>query len=105
MKSYIRQTLLSLLVIISVQASAQKKSATVRGQVIDENDAPLSNVSITILGQQKGMTTNDSGYFHLKVPADKAFAIVFSYSGFKSVQQNFLLNEGEEEVISIQLEK
>lgn len=105
MKSYIRQTLLSLLVIISVQASAQKKSATVRGQVVDENDAPLSNVSITILGQQKGMTTNDSGYFRLKVPADKAFAIVFSYSGFKSAQQNFLLNEGEEEVISIHLEK
>jgi hypothetical protein len=105
MKSYICQTLLSLLIIVSISASAQKKSAIIKGQVLDENDTPLSGVSITILGQQKGMTSNDSGYFNLKVPADKAFAIVFSYSGFKTTQQNFLLNEDEEEVISVHLEK
>ena len=99
MKSYIRQTLLSLLIIVSISASAQKKSATIKGQVFDENGAALSGVSIIILGQQKGITSNDSGYFNLKVPADKAFAIVFSYSGFKTSQQNFLLNEGEEEVV------
>jgi hypothetical protein len=105
MKSYIRQTLLSLLIIVSVSASAQKKLATIKGQVVDENDTPVSGVSIIILGQQKGIASNDSGYFNLKVPADKAFALVFSYSGFKTSQQNFLLNEGEEEVISVHLEK
>jgi hypothetical protein len=105
MKSYIRQTLLSLLIIVSVSASAQKKPATIKGQVLDENDVPLSGVSIIVLGQQKGITSNDSGYFNIKVPADKAFALVFSYSGFRTSQQNFLLNESEEEVISVRLEK
>jgi hypothetical protein len=61
-------------------------------------------VAVTILGQQKGIYTSDSGTFSLKVPADKAFALVFSHSGYKSVQQNFLLNEGEQERITIRLE-
>jgi hypothetical protein len=104
MKSYIRQILLPILLLIFISAHAQKKSAIIRGQVLGENETPLSNVSITILGQQKGMTTNDSGFFSLKVTADRAFALVFTYSGFKTLQQNFLLNEGEEEVISVRME-
>jgi hypothetical protein len=104
MKSYIRQTLLSLLLFIFISANAQKKSAVIRGQVLDENESPLSNVSVTILGQQKGIVTNDSGLFRLKVPADKAFALVFTYTGYKTVQQNFLLSEDEEEIISVHIE-
>jgi hypothetical protein len=83
---------------------AQKKSAVISGKVLDENEKPLSNVSVTILGQQKGISTSDSGTFRIKVPADKAFALVFSYSGYKTAQQNFLLNENESEQITIRLE-
>ena len=81
------------------------KSAYVSGKVLDENERPLSRVSIIILGQSKGFLTNDSGYFRIKVPVDKAFALVFSYAGRNTEQKNFMLNENEEEVISIRLEK
>jgi len=84
---------------------AQKKSAYVSGKVLDENENPLSNVSVTILGQQKGIVTSDSGTFRLKVTADRAFAIVFSYTGFKTQQKNFLLSENEEETIVIRMER
>ena len=84
---------------------SQKKSAFVSGKVVDENENPLSNVSVVILGQQKGIITSDSGTFRLKVTADRAFAIVFSYTGFKEQQKNFLLNENEEETIVIRLER
>jgi hypothetical protein len=84
---------------------AQKKPAYVSGKVLDENEKPLSNVSVVILGQQKGIVTSDSGTFRLKVTADRAFAIVFSYTGFRSQQKNFLLNESEEETIVIRLER
>ncbi|HEV8270460.1 MAG TPA: carboxypeptidase-like regulatory domain-containing protein, partial [Chitinophagaceae bacterium] len=84
---------------------AQKKPAYVSGKVLDENEKPLSNVSVTILGQQKGIITSDSGTFRLKVTADRAFAIVFSYTGFKSQQKNFLLSESEEETIVIRMER
>jgi hypothetical protein len=97
---------LLLLTIFTVSFSfAQKKSATVDGKVVDENEAPLAQVSVIILGQQKGMLTSDSGTFDMKVPADKAFALVFSYTGYKTVQQNFLLSEGEHESITVRLER
>lgn len=96
--------LLFAILFISVTSLAQKKQATVSGKVLDESENPLPNVSVVILGQQKGIITNDSGYFSLKVPADKAFALVFSYSGYKTIQQNFLLNDNEHEVIAIRME-
>ncbi len=84
---------------------AQKKPAYVSGKVLDENENPLANVSVTILGQQKGIITADSGTFRLKVTAGHAFAIVFSYTGYKSQQKNFLLSENEEETIVIRMER
>lgn len=91
--------------LLSIVSFAQKKQAYVSGKVLDENENPLSNVSVTILGQQKGIATSDSGTFRLKVTADRAFAIVFSYTGFKEQQKNFLLSENEEERIVIRMER
>ena len=85
-------------------SSAQKKSAYVGGKVVDDNEIPLAKISVTILGRQTGMVTTDSGTFRIKVPVDKAFALVFSSSGYRSEQRNFLLSENEEENITIRLE-
>lgn len=75
------------------------------GRVVGENEQPLDNVSVVILGRLKGVVTSDSGTFRLKVPADKAFALVFSYTGYKTEQRNFLLNENEEEEVVVRLER
>lgn len=91
--------------IFSIDTVAQKKGATVSGKVVDEAEQPIASASISILGQQKSFVTSDSGYFTIVVPADKAFALIISYTGFKTVQQNFLLAEGEEEKITIRLER
>ncbi|HEY0059316.1 MAG TPA: carboxypeptidase-like regulatory domain-containing protein [Flavisolibacter sp.] len=96
--------LLSACLLITFSSMAQKKWATVSGLVLDANEQPLSNVSVTILGAQSGSLTSDSGTFKVKVAADKAFALVFSYTGYKTVQQNFLLLEGEEEQLTVRLE-
>ena len=91
-----------MLLCFAVQA--QKKAAIISGKVVNENDKPLSHVSITILGQEKGISSSDSGTFQLKVPSYKAFALVFTYTGLKTVQQNFLLSEGEQEMITVKME-
>lgn len=90
---------------VSAALSAQKKPAFVSGIVLDDNENPLPHVSVVILGKLNGITTNDSGYFRMSVPADKAFALVFSYTGRRSEQRNFLLSENEEEHITVRLEK
>src|SRR5687767_9405512 len=94
-----------ILVLVSCIAFPQKKSAFVSGKVLDENENPLPNVSVTILGRQSGISTSDSGTFRLKVTADRAFAVVFSYTGYKTEQRNFLLSENEEEIINIRMER
>lgn len=99
-----RILVLLLVLLFSACCFAQKNTASVSGTVIDENERPLSHVSVTILGQQKGGFTSDSGTFRMKVPADKAFALVFTYTGYRSAQQNFLMSPGEEEHVTIRLE-
>src|SRR6187402_3617562 len=90
--------------LLPVDSFSQKQPAYVSGKVVDENEKPVANVNVTILGRQTVVTTNDSGYFKIKVPADKAFALVFTYSGKKTEQRNFLLNENEQETITVRLE-
>ena len=91
--------------LLALLSFSQKKFAVVSGRVLDENERPLPGVSVVILGRQTGIITSDSGHFRLKVPADKAFAIQFSFSGYKIQQKNFLLNENEEESITVKMEK
>ena len=94
-----------LLTFLLLQTSAQKKYAWVSGKLIDENEKFISNVSIVILGKTTGIISNDSGYFRLKVAAAKSFALVFSHTGYNEVQKNFYLSDGEEEKISIVMDR
>ncbi|HEX3768943.1 MAG TPA: carboxypeptidase-like regulatory domain-containing protein, partial [Puia sp.] len=84
---------------------AQKSGAVISGKIFDENENPLPGVSIILLGRETGLASSDSGTFRIRVPADKAFALVFSFTGYKSLQQNFILNDKEEEHIIIRMER
>ena len=94
-----------LILLLTFTAFSQTKSAFISGRVVDENDKPISSVSVIILGKQAGITTSDSGTFLIKVPAGKAFALVFTYTGYNETQKNFYLSDGEEEKITIQMER
>ena len=99
-----RKLLLLILIATSFSATAQKKFAWVSGILIDENENPLPNVSVVILGKNNGVSTNDSGMFRIRVPVGNAFALLFTHNGYTPVQKNFFLSESEEEKISIRLE-
>ena len=94
-----------LLLLSALSLYSQSKSASVSGKLVDENDNPISNVSVMILGKTKGITTNDSGYFKIKVAAGRSLALVFSHAGYNEEQRNFFLSEGEEEKITVKLER
>jgi hypothetical protein len=86
-------------------AAAQTKYATIKGIVVDENDAPLNKVSIIILGKNSGILSTDSGTFSIKVPAQKSLALIFSYAGYMEQQKNFFLSNDETETILVQLKR
>ncbi|HSZ32018.1 MAG TPA: carboxypeptidase-like regulatory domain-containing protein, partial [Puia sp.] len=84
---------------------AQKSGAIVSGRILDENETPLAKVSVVLLGRESGVMSSDSGTFRIHVPVDKAFALVFSYAGYKTLQQNFILNDKEEERVVLRMER
>ncbi|MGH2648467.1 MAG: TonB-dependent receptor, partial [Ginsengibacter sp.] len=94
-----------ILVFMALSGFTQKKTAWVSGRIIDENENPLSGVSVTILGKQNGIVTSDSGTYHIKVPAEKSFALIFSFTGYRDEQKNFYLSENEQEQLTIKLER
>ena len=96
-------TLFLFFIATSFSLFAQKKTATISGVVVDEQDQPMANVSVIILGKQSGITTNDSGRFTITVPSGKRIAIIFSNTGFNDEPKIFSLNPGEEEVITVQM--
>lgn len=91
--------------LIPLLSHAQQRSAIVTGKVLDENENPVRKASVVVLGRTTGIATNDSGFFRMRVPANKAFALIFSFTGYKTVQRNFLLSEKEQENIVIRLER
>jgi len=93
-----------LFLLISITITAQKNPAYISGKVIDENENPLAKVSVTLLGKQTGVLTSDSGTFKITVPANKAVALVFSFSGHRDEQRNFYLSENETENLTVKLE-
>jgi hypothetical protein len=99
-----RSTFIFILCLLSFTSLAQNKWGFVSGVIRDENDQPLPGVSVVILGQQKGIVSNDSGYFRIRAAAGRAFGLVFSHAGYKTTQQNFLLSEDEEERVTVIME-
>lgn len=100
-----KTSVLLLALLLPLLTLAQRKNATVSGKVLDDNETPLAGVSVVILGKTTGVLTNDSGRFSLQVPADRAFALVFTFTGFQTEQRNLFLNPNEEERIVVRLNK
>lgn len=98
-----RLTVFIFLLFSAISSFSQKKTAYVSGKVIDENEDPVPGVNITILGKQNGIVSSDSGTFHLQVPSEKAFALVFTHSGYNEEQKNFYLSPGEDERITVRI--
>ena len=94
-----------LLCLVTTCINAQNKSSIITGRVIDENESPLGNVSIVILGKTNGILTSDSGSFSITVAAGKPVALTFSYTGFNPVQKNFYLSTGETEFITVRMKR
>ncbi|MBV1923503.1 MAG: carboxypeptidase-like regulatory domain-containing protein [Flavobacteriaceae bacterium] len=76
-------TYLFLLFISTTTLFAQ--NATLKGLVLDENNAPVSGVNVTY-GDENGTMTDLNGFYLLKIPANQEVVITFSHISNKNVQ-------------------
>lgn len=98
-----RLTVFIFLLFSGLVSFSQRKTAYVSGNVIDENEDAVAAVTVTILGKQNGIVSSDSGKFRIEVPSQKAFALVFTHTGFHDQQKDFYLSPGENEHITVKL--
>src|SRR5690606_21091514 len=85
---------LSILVLFSMPYLGFSQSGTLKGVVLDDANNPIANVNIK--AENKGTTTNDNGFFILKIPSDQEVTVSFSHLAFKDIVVTFNLKNGEE---------
>ena len=90
-------------IFISLQTIAQN-NFIVEGRVVDlDTKQPLKNVSVIVRQTKTGTTTNDSGYFKLRLYSPDQ-AIVFSFIGYVHNTRELHLLESNKP-INIELKK
>ncbi|GAB3018413.1 TonB-dependent receptor [Niabella terrae] len=72
-----------LLIACSIQGYSQDRNIT--GKVIDEDNQPLSGVSVRLRDQDYGTVTNENGQYSLMVKSGTV-TLVFSYVGMKDLE-------------------
>ena len=76
--------LINLLFVISFSISAQN---FIRGNVVDENNRPLSKAIVTLTQSKQTATTNDDGEFEFAGLKDFAYKLTAKYIGYKTGEQ------------------
>ena len=72
------------------------QTATIKGVILDEANQPISDVSITISGTDRGTTSNENGFYILKIPASQDVRVVFNHLSHERIEQIFNLKNGQE---------
>jgi len=92
-----------LIFIFTISVHAQQKSF-ITGKILDENNRPLQGVSVQLLNKQKGTVSDSTGFFKIDITANKPTALLFTSTGFRTIQRNFIVAAGKTEQIIIRLE-
>lgn len=69
------------------------QTATIKGIILDDANVPISNVSIK--AGDTGTTTNDNGFYELKIPIHKEISVEFNHISHKRIVAIFNLKNGQ----------
>jgi hypothetical protein len=74
-------------------AFAQKETAKVAGIVLGEDNKPIENVNVSY--QSRSVTTNESGFYEITVPANQKVILVFTHVSLKNITATLQLKPNE----------
>ncbi|GGD29685.1 TonB-dependent receptor [Flavobacterium orientale] len=86
--------LFSLTLLFLSVTTVFSQTARIKGVVLDESFQPVENVSVSF--EDKGATTDNSGFYSFVVPANKKITIVFSHITLKPVTLKVELKNNED---------
>lgn len=79
------------------------QSAIVEGFVKDSQNKVVELANVAIIGEKSGTTTNEKGYFTLKVPAEREIVLAISFIGYAEKHYKMTLLDGETKKLDIQI--
>ena len=83
------------------------QSAVLRGIILDDLNQPIEDVNIRF--ENTGTTTNENGFYLIKIPSNQDVSLIFSHINHKNITVSFNLKNGEEfefnPVMSLQVEQ
>ena len=101
--------ILCLFFIFNLNVIAQNNISSIKGKVIDENEAPLPYVSVAVYQDDKiitGAITNDEGVFTLKVQqSDEELRLTFDFIGYIKEEIKIIPNKAKIEVKDVVLKE
>ncbi|WP_243878567.1 TonB-dependent receptor [Winogradskyella pelagia] len=83
------------LLVLTISFLSFCQSAVVRGVILDEFNNPISEVNIKA-NTGEGASSNENGFYELRIPSDIEVTVVFTHLGHKRVEVKFNLKNGQE---------
>lgn len=77
------------------------QTASVLGVVRDDENRPLPDVSVVVVGEPGGTTSGSNGSYALKVPAGRSIVIRFAYPGAENVDRTLELKADEDRQLDV----
>lgn len=86
------------------RVESESRKGQVQGTVESGQGSPVSQVNITVEGTGLGTTTNDEGFFELRL-APGAYTLVISRIAFETIRKPLILEAGALETLRLVLKK
>ena len=84
-KNLLFQFVLTLLPILSIA-----QSATLKGVILDQNNIPIPDVSVTV--GELGTSSNENGFFLIKIPANQDITVQFTHISHQRISKTVPVN-------------
>ncbi len=84
----------TLLFLILLPFLGFSQSATIKGIILDDAQLPIFNVNVRV--GESGTTSNENGFYEIKIPIDTEVTVEFTHISHKRVLVKFNLKNGQE---------
>jgi len=95
--------ILYILFLFSLTTLSAQHYGTLKGQVLNAENQPVSNVNISF--NNTGNTTDSQGYFEIKLPSDVKVVVIFSHLNYEDKAYLIRLRKNEIKVLKVVLQK
>ncbi|WP_264793137.1 TonB-dependent receptor [Aureispira anguillae] len=99
------KTIIATIIILLSYCSIQAQNAILKGQVLSNEQEPLSGALVELESSSIAVLTDEEGKYQLTLEKEGSYTLVFSYLGFKKLRiEEVLCNEAKTRELNVALE-